>query len=522
MGEGYPAGRGLGAGKKNPGHDVPPAGGGGRDEVRGPAAPGDVRVELRGVAPVGADQRFGSAGRLFSLWFAAQISPSTFFVGVLGTAGFIGLGWRLGLVAIVAGNVLGSVTVAVLGVLGTRTGAPQLQQSRFAFGRGVHLPAALTWITQIGFEALAAIFGAEALTVLLGLNYYLGLLVTFAVMGLISVVGYEAIHLFEKLMAVLLGVLFAVVTAKTFLQHPAVTATTHGGAAAGGFVLMLAIVFGYAVSWGPVSSDYSRYLPEGTSGRRIWLASFLGLVLGMSWIEILGFGASVLVRGVSSMAAVDAIMGGGALGDVAMVAMFLGTVAILCVEDYSGALAAQAAGVPLVRPLITVIAAAVAYGAAAWLNTGSLGAKFEDVLLLISYWITPWTAIVLLDWWRHSRHLAPGRRRRVLAGPFRSLPMGGRQWGATVGLVAGFFACIPFSDTATGSQLAKDFPALAGYFGGFSSHFLYGGDVAFYTGFVAGGLVYLLWDTLSNSRPGRRGLITWRRASAGDEQVPGR
>lgn len=512
MGKRYPADREIGARKKNPGQAVPPARGGGRDELQGPAAPGDVRVELRGVAPVGADQRFGSASRLFSLWFAAQISPSTFFVGVLGTASFIGLGWRLGLVAIVAGNVLGSVTVAMLGVLGTRTGAPQLQQSRLAFGRGVHLPAALTWITQIGFEALAAIFGAEALTVLLGLNYYLGLLITFVVMGVISVVGYEAIHLFEKLMVVLLGVLFAVVTAKTFLEHPAITATTRGGALAGGFVLMLAIVFGYAVSWGPVSSDYSRYLPEGTSGRKIWLASFLGLVIGMSWIEILGFGASVLVRNVSSMAGVDAIMGGGALGDVAMVAMFLGTVAILCVEDYSGALAAQAAGVPLVRPLITVIAAAVAYAVAAWLNTGSLGAKFEDVLLLISYWITPWTAIVLLDWWRHSRHLTPGRRRRILAGPFGSLEMGARQWGATVGLAAGFFACIPFSDTTTGSQLAKDFPAVAGYFGGFSSHFLYGGDVAFYMGAMVGGTVYLLWDTLSNFHPGRHGLITWRRA----------
>lgn len=38
-----------------------------------------------------AHQRFGNASRLFSRWFSAQISPSAFFVGVLGTASFIGL-----------------------------------------------------------------------------------------------------------------------------------------------------------------------------------------------------------------------------------------------------------------------------------------------------------------------------------------------------------------------------------------------------------------------------------------------
>jgi NCS1 family nucleobase:cation symporter-1 len=462
--------------------------------LSGPQAPNDLRVELRGVAPVEEAHRFGKPARLLSLWFSAQISPSTFFVGVLGTASFIGLGWKLGLVTIILGNLLGSITVAMLAVIGSRTGTPQMQQSRLAFGRGVHLPAALTWITQIGFEALAAIFGAQALSVLFGLNYYAGLAVTFLVMGVISVVGYEAIHLFEKVMVAVLAVLFAIVTTKTFMEHPRVVQMVHGSDLVGGFVLMLAIVFSYAVSWGPVSSDYSRYLPVNASANRIWLTSFLGMVIGMSWVEILGFAASELVKNVSSMAGVFRIMGGGSLGDLAMVAMFLGTIAILCVEDYSGALAAQAVGVPIVRPLITLISAAVAYGIAAWLSTGALAGKFEDVLLLISYWITPWTAIVLIDWWRHSRRLDPAQRKLLLAGPFSKLPMTSRNWAAVVSLVVGFLVCIPFSDTTTGGDLASRFPSLAWYFGGFSRHFLNGGDVAFYVGFLVGGALYLAWD----------------------------
>jgi NCS1 family nucleobase:cation symporter-1 len=457
---------------------------------RGPSRVNDLHVEVRGVQPVHPDDRYGTPFRLFTLWFTAQISPSTFFVGVLGTASFIALNWRWGLFAIIAGNVLGSITVGILSVIGSRTGTSQLQQSRLSFGRLVHFPAALTWITQIGFEALAAIFGAEALHVLFGLDYYLGLVVTFAVMGVLSVVGYEAIHLFEKIMAVVLLVLFAVITIKTFTSHPVISSHVGGGALVGGFVLMLAIVFSYAVSWGPVASDYSRYLPERSSGPVLFGWSFLGLVVGMSWIEILGFGASVLIRNLSSMAGVARIMGGGGLGDLAMVAMFVGTIAILAVEDYSGALAAQALGVRIVRPAITAISALVAFAVAAWLNTGSLGSKFEDVLLLISYWITPWTAVVLISWARTGRRGSWADFKEVLSGPFDRLAAGWDQWCAVVAVVVGFLVCLPFSDTTTGSDIAAAHPSVEWLLGGFSNHFLHGGDVAFYVGFVVGGLVY--------------------------------
>jgi NCS1 family nucleobase:cation symporter-1 len=478
-----------------------PAEVGGAAGLRGPGAPNDLRVELRGVEPVDPARRFGHPFRLFTLWFTAQISPSTFFVGVLGTASFIALGWRWGLVAIVAGNLLGSITVGLLAVLGCRTGAPQLQQSREAFGRTVHFPATLTWITQIGFEALAAIFGAEALHVLLGLNYYAGLVVTFACMAVLSVTGYEAIHLFEKVMSVVLLILFAVITAKTFLAHPHIVSHVSGGPFIGGFVLMLAIVVGYAVSWGPVASDYSRYLPERTPAWTIYLAVFGGLVLGMTWIEILGFGASALLAGLSSMAGVAHIMGGGSAGDLAMVAMFLGTIAILAVEDYSGALAAQAAGVSLLRPFVTAISAAVAFAVAAWLNTGSTGAKFEDVLLLISYWITPWTAVVLIDWVRRGRRRSWPGHLSLLGGSFAKLRAGVEEWGAVAAVVVGFIVCLPFSDTSTGASIAKAAPPLAWLFGGFANHFVNGGDLAFYVGFVVGGLVYL--SILAVSRRGK-------------------
>lgn len=458
---------------------------------RGPKQANDLTLEQRGIRPVPPEHRYGTTKRLMTLWFSAQINPTTMFVGVLGTASFIGLGWKWGLFAIVLGNLLGSITVAMLGVIGVRTGSPQLNQSRESFGRTIHFPAALTWITQIGFEALESIFAAEALHVLTGMSFYLGLLITFVCMGVISIIGYEAIHLFQKVMAGILFVLFAVIMAKTFLRSPHIVQHLPGGSFEGGFVLMVAIVVSYALSWGVVPSDYSRYLPRNSSAAGTFSAIFFPMVIGMTWIEILGFAASSLLKGLGTMAGINQIMGAGALGDVAMIAMFLGTISIMTVTDYSGAMAAQALGAPIIRPLATAISAACAFGIAAWLNTGSTGTKFEDVLLLISYWIAPWSAVVLIDWARRSKRLQWRQHVAILESAYSGLRAGWREWSAVAAVVIGFAVSMPFSDTTTGFNIASAHPAFKWFFGGFANHFMAGGTTAFYVGFFVGGVVYL-------------------------------
>lgn len=466
----------------------------------GPQRANDLTLERRGIRPVPPEHRYGSTKRLTTLWFNAQINPTTMFVGALGTASFIGLGWKWGVAAIVLGNLIGSVTVAMLGVIGVRTGSPQLQQSRESFGRTVHFPAALTWVTQIGFEALESIFAAEALQVLTGMSFYLGLAITFACMGVISVIGYEAIHLFQKVMAGVLVALFAVITVKTFLHDPHIVQHLPGGSFEGGFVLMVAVVISYAISWGVCPSDYSRYLPNDSSAAGTFSAIFFPMVIGMVWIEILGFAASSLLAGLGTMAGVNHIMGGGGLGDVAMIAMFLGTVSIMMVSDYSGALAAQALGLPIVRPAATAISAACAFGIAAWLNTGSTGSKFEDVLLLISYWIAPWSAVVLIDWARRTKRLRWRQHSAILESAYADLRAGWHEWSAVIAIVVGFLVSMPFSNTTTGYDIAAAHPATKWFFGGFANHFMSGGTTAFYVGFVVGAIVYLGLLAVGKSR----------------------
>ena len=94
--------------------------------------------------------------------------------------------------------------------------------------------------------------------------------------------------------------------------------------------------------------------------------------------------------------------------------------------------------------------------------------KFENVLLFVTYWVPPFAAIQMVDWWRKRGKMDV---RQVLS---TSLKPG---WEALVALLAGFAAATPFMDTSL-------------YVGYASSQWLQGGDIAFAVGFVVGGLVY--------------------------------
>ena len=69
---------------------------------RRPARAGDLSVETHGIAPIGEDQRYGTPGRLFTVWFAPQVNVAGVFTGTLAIV--LGLGFWLGLLAMVIGT----------------------------------------------------------------------------------------------------------------------------------------------------------------------------------------------------------------------------------------------------------------------------------------------------------------------------------------------------------------------------------------------------------------------------------
>ena len=162
------------------------------------------------------------------MWFAPTVNMSGVFTGALAIV--LGLGFWLGLLAMVIGTVLGALLVSYLSTWGPRTGTGQLPISRMAFGGGVVLPAALQWLGSIAWVALAGLFGADALATLLGIPFWVATLVALGAQGAIGFVGYELIHRLQAVLTLVLFTMFLVFAVKLVGGHRIVTPPVVSGA----------------------------------------------------------------------------------------------------------------------------------------------------------------------------------------------------------------------------------------------------------------------------------------------------
>jgi NCS1 family nucleobase:cation symporter-1 len=435
-----------------------------------PSREGQVVVEEQGIEPVPRENRYGSVFRTFTVWFAPNMVPPAFFVGTLVAADFLKLGFASGLFAIVVGNLIGSSLVGILGTMGPKTGMPQIGFARRPFGRAIALPAGVNWLSMIAWDAFDCIFGAAAFALLTGLPFWVGLLGIVVIQAVIGFYGYEMIHTFQKFMSAALAIVFLIVTIKVFsVGKFSGSDAFSGGDRIGAIVLMTTIVASFVMAWAPYASDYTRYLPPESSGKAIFAYTVAGLTLSAGWLEFLGLSVASIVTGNSVGNIRDDVLGGGILGGIAMIAIYLGTISVNVMNDYTGSLSLQAAGIRIPRPISAVIVAVLAFFLALYLNTGDLAANFSNYLLLISYWVAAFGGVVLADWLLRRSEEDPARLLDL-----RSLPLG---LDALIAFGVGLLAMVPFmSTTKYTGPLAKDV--------------LHYADVAYYVGFAVAALSY--------------------------------
>ena len=438
------------------------------DGVR-PTRTGDRALESQGMAPIPADSRYGSVRRMFTVWFTPNMELSGVFAGTL--AVLLGLGFWAGLAAIVLGTVIGSLPVAALCTWGPRTGTGQVPLARLPFGKTIVLPATVQWLSSIAWDALVGLFGGQAAALLLGIPFWAGAALVLAIEGVVSIYGYEFVHRLQAWGSAVLVVLFVLLTVR-ILQHHIVMPvnTVHGGALIGAFVLMMTIAPSQGISWATYASDYSRYLRPSSSRPAIFWLTLGGLTASYVWVETLGLAAASAL-GNQTAAGVRTLMGGGALGVLALVAIAFGAITSNSMNDYTGSLAFQAMGMRLRRPVTAALVALLAFAAILWIHAGDTAARFENILLFIGYWIAPFCAIVMIDWHHHRDEYDPSRLRAALM--FRRLRPG---WQALVAFLLAFGAMVPFMDTSV--------------FEGPAGKALHGGDIAFFVGFITAALLY--------------------------------
>ena len=440
-----------------------------------PTREGDLTIEGHGIDPIPVEGRYGSLARVFTVWFSPNLVPAAFAIGTLAAASFIGLGWWAGLAAIVVGNVISAAVVGVLAAMGPRSGMAQIPASRLPFGKTIVVPGVINWLSTIAWDAINAFFGAYAIDVLTGgrIPFPVSLAIVIVCQAALSIVGYEAIHTFEKWAAIGLFVLFAVVTLAAAPKMDFALANGTG-ASIGTFVLMTTIAGSFNFAWALYASDYTRYLPANAPASRVFLWTFLGLGLSAAWLEALGLAVTNALGNSTADAThqINQIVGGGIIGALAMVAIFFGTVAVNAMNDYTGSLSLLAAGVRIWRPLSAGIVGVLSFGATLYLYYGNFQSTFENYLLLITYWIGPWAAIVLVDW-----RMRGGRFDVRRVADFARLPSGRN---ALVALVVGFVVSIPFFNQTL--------------YVGPAANALGGADVTYVVGFVVAGAIYWLLE----------------------------
>ncbi len=363
-----------------------------------------VAVEKLGIEHVPEDARHGSPSRTFTLWFAANLTIADYVIGVITTV-YFGFTLSQALPVLVLGNALGGLLLGLAASMGPSLGFPQMLSSRASFGRrGNYLPAALNWVSTVGWFTVNTILAVFALQVVFpGANFVLAAAAYVVIQAVIAIYGHDFIHLFEKAMSVVLGLLFLMLfvlalprLGDAFAYVPA----GSGGALPLSMVgVLLVTCFSYLMSWSPYASDYSRYLPAATSKKRVALLALAGGAVSSFAVEAVG---AIIGSLTPSETLQLSYFGGlnsfaGAFGALAMLTMILGAFAADALNLYTNSLTALVLDVKASR-WKTVAAG----GVVGFLIAVTVGAQFElffeNFLLILSYWIMPWLAIVLVDY----------------------------------------------------------------------------------------------------------------------------
>jgi purine-cytosine permease-like protein len=367
-------------------------------------------VEPGGVEYIALRERHGKPIQMFWTWLSPNLEFATVFIGVIAVA-FLGLNLWEAATAIIIGTALGSITHGILSSWGPKFGVPMMVESRGAFGfLGNILPAGLNGLTaSFGWfivNSVSGAFAVQALFPTLNLPFWLAFLVIVVAQVVIATLGHNLIHVFERVALPLLGVVFLVACAFIFrhgnygFSQPSIP---------GGWLLAFTAAFGYACGWNPFAADYTRYLPPNTDRRMVGLWAAFGVFLSCVVLELAG-AVLVTVAG-TDWNGIPTAQLQRAMPDwvyyPTLLCIAIGAVAANAINIYSGTMSLVSLGIKEMgmtlrqrRAALAIIVGVIGFvGGIAFQAQVAPGGKYETFLLLISYWIAPWLAVVFVDYW---------------------------------------------------------------------------------------------------------------------------
>jgi NCS1 family nucleobase:cation symporter-1 len=454
-----------------------------------------IEVESRSIDYIPEKERHARLSSQGPFWFLGNFHFFTISIGFVGPGMGLSAGWTT--LAGALGIMFGTIFMAFHGSQGPEMGLPQMIQSRAQFGyRGVILALLATLFVFVGFNVVNVSLITDGLKHVFGLDATLAAVLAILAGALLSIYGHDLMHKAFKWALIVTLPLYALVTLALMfgVGHSAPVASAGAPAPALGFnwiafATQFAIGASYNISYAPYVSDYSRYLPKHTSRRKLVTAIFLGASLSGTWMIGLGAWLAQQLKAEDALVALNQVGSSmlPGLGHVIVMVSVAGFLPIIALNTYS-AMLTLLTGVDSIRKFkptrgarvmsIMAISAVVLVCVLAIKGNGI--ALINTFLVLMLYFLVPWTAVNLVDYFfvRKGRYAIP--HFFTAKGIY-----GAWQMRGIAAYVMGFAAMIPFF-------YVYDAEAQKEVFVGYFARLLGGVDIAWLVGLIVSGGVYWL------------------------------
>jgi NCS1 family nucleobase:cation symporter-1 len=198
---------------------------------------------------------------------------------------------------------------------------------------------------------------------------------------------------------------------------------------------------------------------------------FIGAVLASFLTEVIGMLVAILAPSASTpIAALKTAMGG--FGAFAVVAVILGATTANVLNLYSNTMSAKVLDVRLQRWLLAIIGGVLGF-VLALIGFQNFTQNYENFLIVLDYWIMPWLAVILLDFYVFG-HREP-------MGFSQAVPV---NWNGLVAWLIGLGVSLLFISEQFQVLGLKAHGPLAKWFGD--------ADFGYFIGFIVAGVVYVL------------------------------
>ncbi|KAK8850425.1 hypothetical protein IAR55_004343 [Kwoniella newhampshirensis] len=368
-------------------------------------------IETRGIQRVPESERTDT--KLYHntfIWLACNCVLPTLSIGVLGPQLFyLGLGDSM--LCIFFFNAVTAAIPAYMSTFGPKLGLRQMTSARFSWGfYGAKLVALLNCIACVGWSIVNTIAGAQTLRSVsdYSLSPAVGTVIIAIITLAVGMFGYKFVHRFEQFAWIPTAITFLVLLGVS-AKHLANTPMPVGQAEAAGVLSFGGTIWGFAIGWASLSSDYNVYMPADAKSWKVFAWTYLGLIVPLVLVQWLGaaIGAAAMVVEDWGAAYAEHEIGGllGAIlipsmhggGKFFMVLLVLSVIANNIINVYSMGMSISViskwlAAVPrMVWPfVITAI-----YIPLAIVGANHFSDTLEDFLNVLGYWLAIYVTVVL-------------------------------------------------------------------------------------------------------------------------------